>query len=200
MPPALDGYRTLGWCWGDVDRTRAVHQALQGGGSPSTGAGGSRRRWKIISDMGARARLPTTQWALDFMSAFGILWRGRAVAGRLICLNSDILRLEVRRNPSTTERERIEDFLTFCAEAVAENAEVLHLAQALQQLTLRVHDALHLASAAVRRADYFLTCDDRLVSRAGEIQGLLARHGIPITVMNPRVFLGLIHPTGGEGV
>jgi predicted nucleic acid-binding protein len=121
------------------------------------------------------------------------------VAGRLICLNSDILRLEVRRNPSTAERERIEDVLTCCAEAVAESAEVLHLAQALQQLTLRVHDALHLASAAVGRADYFLTCDDRLVNRAGEIQAMLATHGIPITVMNPRAFLGVIHPTGGEG-
>jgi predicted nucleic acid-binding protein len=54
------------------------------------------------------------------------------VVGRLICLNSDILRLEVRRNPSTAERERIEDFLTLCAEAVAESAEVFYLAQELQ--------------------------------------------------------------------
>jgi hypothetical protein len=61
------------------------------------------------------------------------------VAGRLICLNSDILlRLEVRRNPSTAARERIEDFLTLCPEAMAESAEVLYLTQALQQLTLRV--------------------------------------------------------------
>ena len=75
----------------------------------------------------------------------------------------------------------------------------MHLAQALQQLSLRVHDALHLASAAVGRADYFLTCDDRMVNRAREIQGLLAQRGIPITVMNPRAFLGVIHPTGGEG-
>ncbi len=78
------------------------------------------------------------------------------VAGRLICLNSDILRLEVRRNPSTAERERIEDLPTLCAEAVAESAAVLHLAQALQP-----------ASAAVGRADYVLTCDDRLVNRGG---------------------------------
>jgi len=121
------------------------------------------------------------------------------VAGRLICLNSDILRLEGRRNASAAERERIEDFLTLCAEAVAESAEVLRLAQALQQRTLRVHDALHLASAAVGRADYVLTCDDRLVNRAGEIQAMLATRGIPITVMNPRTFIGLINPTEGEG-
>jgi hypothetical protein len=62
-----------------------------------------------------------------------------------------------------------------------------------------VHDVLHLASAAVGRVDYFLTCDDRLVNRAGEIQGMLATHGIPITVMNPRAFLGLINPTEREG-
>jgi predicted nucleic acid-binding protein len=121
------------------------------------------------------------------------------VAGGLTCLNLDILRLEVRRNPSTAERERIEDFLTLCTEAVAENAEVLHMAQELQQLTLRVHDALHVASAAVGRADYFLTCDDRLVGRAGEIQAMLLTRGISITVMNLHAFLGLIHPTGGEG-
>jgi predicted nucleic acid-binding protein len=210
-------------------------------------------------DLVHRRSCLVAQWALDFMSAFGILWRGSAVegggrsahragqpvltartwaagaiylntsvngrpfddqsqdrvrqeaeafveilaavvAGRLICLNSDILQLEVRRNPSTTERERIEDFLTLCTEAVAESAEVLHIARALQRLTLRVHDALHLASAAVGRADYFLTCDDRLVSRAEEIQGMLAKRGIPITVMSPRAFLGSIGPTGGEGV
>jgi hypothetical protein len=116
------------------------------------------------------------------------------VAGRLIYLNSDILRLEVPRDPSTAERERIEDFLTLCTEAVAESAEVLHLAQALQQLSLRVHDALHLASAAVGSADYVLTCDDRLVDRVREIQGLLAQHGILTTVMNPRAFLRIDPP------
>jgi hypothetical protein len=42
----------------------------------------TQRRWQIISDMGGRAHLPCTRWALDFMSAFGILWRGRAVEGR----------------------------------------------------------------------------------------------------------------------
>jgi hypothetical protein len=68
-----------------------------------------------------------------------------------------------------------------------------------EQLSLRVHDALHLASAAVGRTDCFLICDDRLVNRAREVQGLLVQHGIPITVMHSRAFLGLIHPTGGEG-
>ena len=28
---------------------------------------------------------------------------------------------------------------------------------------------------------------------------MLATHGIPITVMSPCPYLGLIHPTGGEG-
>ncbi|MBI3330056.1 MAG: hypothetical protein HYZ81_25530 [Nitrospinae bacterium] len=120
------------------------------------------------------------------------------VAGRLICLNSDILQLEVHRNPAAAARERIEDFLRHGAETVAQTDEVLYLAQELQQLTLRVHDALHLASAAVGRVDDLLTCDDRLVSRASEMQAHLARRGIAITVMNPRPFLALMKTTGGE--
>ena len=120
------------------------------------------------------------------------------VAGRLICLNSDILQLEVQRNPSTSGRERIEDFLTHCAEVVSQTDEVFHVAQELQRLTLRVHDALHLACAAVGRADYFLTCDDRVVRRAGEIQVMLAGCGIAITVLNPIAFTGSLKATGGE--
>ena len=112
----------------------------------------------------------------------------------------DGLKVEDLTRADFEGRKRIKDFLTLCVEAVAESAEVLHLAQTLQQLTLRVHDALHLASAAVGRADYVLTCDDRLVRRAGEIPARLATRGIPITVMNPRAFLRLIHPTGEEGV
>jgi predicted nucleic acid-binding protein len=127
------------------------------------------------------------------MAASSILWRGRAIEGRGRSAQRAV------QPVMTAERERIEDFLACCAEAVAESAEVLHLAQALQQLSLPVHDALHLSSAAVGGADYFLTCDDRLVNRAREIQGLVAQHGIPITVMNPCAFLGLIHPTGGGG-
>jgi predicted nucleic acid-binding protein len=76
---------------------------------------------------------------------------------------------------------------------------VLTIARELQQLTLGVHDALHLASAAVSRADYFLTCDDRLVHQAEEIQEMLARRGLPLRVMNPTGFLPLVKPTGGAG-
>lgn len=120
------------------------------------------------------------------------------VAGRLLCLTSDILRLEVRRNPSIAERERMEDFLTHCTEVVAQSDEVLHIAQAFQPLTLRVHDALHLASAAVGRAEYALTCDDRLVARAEEMHATLARRGLSLTVMNPRAFLPWRKAPGGE--
>ena len=42
---------------------------------------GFARRWKITIYIGARTHLPSTRWALDFMSSFGILWRGSAVQG-----------------------------------------------------------------------------------------------------------------------
>ena len=52
--------------------------------------------------------------------------------------------------------------------------------------------------AAVGRADYFLTCDDRLVRRAGEIQVMLAGRSIAMTALNPIAFTGLLKATGGE--
>jgi predicted nucleic acid-binding protein len=135
------------------------------------------------------------------LEAYAFLEMFTAVlAWHLTCLNSDILRLEVRRNPAIAEREHIEAFLEHCVEVVAQTEGVLQTAWDLQKLTLGVHDALHLASAAVGRADYFLTCDDRLVSRAEEIEATLAQRGVHIKVMNPRAFVPMIQPTEGGGI
>jgi predicted nucleic acid-binding protein len=45
-------------------------------------------------------------------------------------------------------------------------------ARAFNALGIKPLDALHLASAEAGQADYFCTCDDRLLNRARQIEDL----------------------------
>lgn len=56
-------------------------------------------------------------------------------------------------------------------------------AEKLVEMGLKPLDALHLALAKAAEADYFCTCDDRLLRRARQIQGLLVRVTSPIDLV-----------------
>jgi predicted nucleic acid-binding protein len=45
-------------------------------------------------------------------------------------------------------------------------------ARRLQASGMQPLDALHLASASISKADYFCTCDDKLLKKARNIDGL----------------------------
>ena len=44
-----------------------------------------------------------------------------------------------------------------------------------KQQSLRAMDAIHLALASAAKADFFCTCDDRLLRKAQGIQGLFCK-------------------------
>jgi predicted nucleic acid-binding protein len=114
------------------------------------------------------------------------------VNGTVTLIGSDILKLEVRWNPEASERERSEAYLAYCAEGVSQSEEVLKMARDLQGITLGVRDAIHLASAAIGNAQYFLTCDDRVTSKTSTIRDVLVKRGYQLEVLNPAAFRSLL--------
>ena len=46
-------------------------------------------------------------------------------------------------------------------------------------------DSLHLASACIGKADYFLTCDDQIIKNADSIEKISQTKGYKLKVRNP---------------
>lgn len=68
---------------------------------------------------------------------------------------------------------------TICRKRVGPEEDVLNLAESVKkQAKLSAKDALHFACALYAEADYFLTCDDVLLKRAGRVD-------TKMRVMNP---------------
>jgi len=86
--------------------------------------------------------------------------------GRLELISSEALLFESRRNPDPTRREfalavlRQAKLFVRAADPVQDRAREL-IAEGVMPL-----DALHLASAEAAPADYFCTCDDKLMKKA----------------------------------
>jgi len=89
------------------------------------------------------------------------------VAGNVICIGSDILDIEVNNTPDEVKRMRLINLTGYCSERVIMDEAIRNLGSELEtQARLKPRDALHIASAAKGSADYFLTCDDKIVKRA----------------------------------
>jgi predicted nucleic acid-binding protein len=87
-------------------------------------------------------------------------------SGQAELLSSDVLKYETERNPHPLRKAFALGVLAKARQFVPFSPEVESRAQALSQAGLKPLDALHVASAAAAGADYFCTCDDRLLRRA----------------------------------
>jgi len=83
--------------------------------------------------------------------------------GKLLLLGSDILDFEVHNVISAEKRGKIEDYLNLCHKHLESSEEVLNLGKQIQaDCHLRARDALHIASAIIGQARYFLSCDKKV--------------------------------------
>lgn len=83
--------------------------------------------------------------------------------GKLLLLGSDILDFEVRNVLDEEKRIKIEDYLSLCDEHIGNPADVLNLGKQIQtDCRIRARDALHIASAIIGQAKYFLSCDKKV--------------------------------------
>jgi predicted nucleic acid-binding protein len=87
-------------------------------------------------------------------------------AGQIDLMASDALVFETERNPHPLRKRHALEVLAKATLFVQTDRQVEERARTYHALGIKPLDALHLASAVEARADYFCTCDDRLLRRA----------------------------------
>jgi len=87
-------------------------------------------------------------------------------AGTVELVLSDTLVFEMARNPHPVRKEYAAKVLAKATVVIPTDSQIEERARSLHAEGIKAVDALHLASAVAAKADYFCTCDDRLLKRA----------------------------------
>ena len=95
-----------------------------------------------------------------------------AQAGDLALLGSEALEYEVSCIPDEARQIEVLDVLLLAAERIEVTGEVENLALSFEQQGVSAMDAIHLACASIAKADFFCTCDDKLLRKAQTLSGL----------------------------
>ncbi|MBK7982559.1 MAG: PIN domain-containing protein [Candidatus Competibacteraceae bacterium] len=90
-------------------------------------------------------------------------------AKEIVLFSSEALTYEISSIPDETRRMETFAVLSLASEYLQVTDEVETLALALEDQGLQTMDALHLALASTAKADYFCTCDDRLLRKVQSI-------------------------------
>jgi predicted nucleic acid-binding protein len=108
-------------------------------------------------------------------------------SGEIKLVGSAVLVYENRMSPLVERREYVATYLDLAATSVTADPALLDRAKAIEAQGIKPLDALHLASAERGRAEWFVTCDDRILKRArrGKL-GIRATIGTPIEFVAKR--------------
>ena len=87
-------------------------------------------------------------------------------AEKLKLVGSDVIDDELAQMPDAERREKVEQLFDPATKHIAFTAAIERRANEFHKWNISPLDALHLASAEVAHADYFLTTDDYLLRRA----------------------------------
>ena len=86
---------------------------------------------------------------------------------------SYMLDYENSKNPFLERREQILKWQSYSADDIEEDEEIIKTAAIMQLHGIRKLDALHLACAIQAKADFFLTTDDGILNKSGEIDNII---------------------------
>ncbi len=93
-------------------------------------------------------------------------------SGKIDLLSSDILTYEVEKTPNMNRRDAAVEVLNFASKRIEMNETVQKNASNFVDLGIDPLDALHIASAVQASADYFCTCDDKLLKNSTALRNL----------------------------
>ena len=97
---------------------------------------------------------------------------------------SFMLEFENSLNPYEDIRMEIEMASSLASEKIKMGEDILTAAKNLESKGIKPRDAIHLACAIKGKADYFSTCDDKLIKKAKPMQG-------EIVILSPIDFIRL---------
>lgn len=104
-------------------------------------------------------------------------------SGHLELLSSEALRFEIDRIPNPYRKEQATEMLKLATHVVELNDEIEVQADKLVKTGVKPLDALHLASALWAKADYFCTCDDRLLKKRNTLKGIATEVVSPLQLV-----------------
>ncbi len=123
---------------------------------------------------------------VEAVAVIGIL--ALCESGQAELISSIALDYETKRNPHPIRKNYATDVLAKARHFIRLSSKVGQRARELNQAGLKPLDALHLACAEEAGADFFCTCDDRLLKRARVV------HSGPPKVVNPLELIAEIGP------
>ena len=140
---------------------------------------------KVYLDLCSIQRPLDTKWnpriSVEAEAVLGIL--ALCLAGQLDLVSSEALTFETEHNPYPVRKHYALEVLSTAKIHVGLDAQTEKRAQALQSKGIKPLDALHLESAEAAQADYFCTCDDRLLRRARAVADSQARIVSPLDLI-----------------
>lgn len=104
-------------------------------------------------------------------------------SGHLELLSSEALEFEIERTPDADRKASTHEMLELATEAIELIDEIEAHAESLMKAGIKPMDALHLASATWANADYFCTCDDKLLKRSKRLKSLTVRVVSPLQLV-----------------
>ena len=108
--------------------------------------------------------------------------------GHIELINSFALAFENSRNPNFENRLKISDLLKYSSKYIPFDEDIMNRASMYEQMGLNGMDAVHVACAEKARADFFVSCDDRLLKKLEQTGSV----GVPfcslISVISQEVF------------
>lgn len=116
--------------------------------------------------------------------------QGRVNRRKVNLLGSDVLRYEVIKIEKAQKRAEAVKNIAMCRLWIEQHEAIRALAEDLiRSCGLGARDALHLAAAAMGKAERFLTCDQGIVRKTKRINAVLARLNQKLAIENPVIFL-----------
>jgi predicted nucleic acid-binding protein len=104
-------------------------------------------------------------------------------SGQVELLSSEALQFEIDRIPNMERQARAQEMLRLASQTLELVAPIEAQADSLVQSGLRPLDALHLAFASWAKADYFCTCDDKLLKKAKRLKALAIKVVSPLELI-----------------
>lgn len=133
------------------------------------------------------------QRPFDIKNHVRIILEAEAVLGiifyiemnKIELVSSDVLKYEIDNITNSIRRNNSQSILKLAKRTVNVNAKIEKRAERYLTSGIMPLDALHLASAEYSRAEYFCTCDDKLISKTKKIK-------LNIKIVTPIELIGVI--------